>query len=53
MMKLFLLCTTVLIMGGLSGCVPAYYADSPRFGVDTTQQYYYSRGPAIMPLTSY
>lgn len=53
MMRLFLLGVTVLIMGGLSGCVPAYYADSPRFEVDTTQQYYLGHGPDIMPKTSY
>jgi hypothetical protein len=52
-MKYLLLGMMILVMNGLSGCVPAFQGDNSNFEVDPTQQYFYGHGPKIMPKTSF
>lgn len=52
-MKYLLFGIAIIAMNSLTGCVPAFHGDEPRFGVNTTQRYFYDRGPSVMPKTNF
>lgn len=52
-MNYIILALSAIGLAGLTGCVPAYQGEDPRFGLDVSQQYFYDQGPEIFPRTSF